>query len=278
VDGGRIGAPSLTGRLASVSADGKTLRLQLAPKSRDEVHQTTDIRLDEHTTVLFSNVTKGQTKPAEGWQAEIWLKHASKDTAGKVNFIGAAEKHERGEPMPKPDIAGRVDTVAKDGKLVSFLTPPAERGGEPGKADVKLTDKTQMIYYQVRGGGDQPTEGYMARVWLAEGSKDTAAKIVFQAPPKDEGLRGRVTAIAKDGKGITIETVLRGRGLEEGPTIKQVKFIATTRLVFNGIGPDGAVLAEGMLAHVVLVEGTTDTAAVAAFSPAPPAAPPRESR
>ena len=51
-----------------------------------------------------------------------------------------------------------------------------------------------------------------------------------------------------------------------------MKFTKETKVIFNQVGPDGAVLSEGMIAHVMLDLDSTDTAAQVMLTPAPPPA------
>ena len=89
---------------------------------------------------------------------------------------------ERPAAPAAPAMTGKVLSVAQDGKSITLETPPAARGEEPGKAVVKLSDKVSATYNGVASGGAKPTEGYFAQVWLQDGSKDTAATVVFNGP------------------------------------------------------------------------------------------------
>jgi len=276
---GDRGASALSGKVISVSADGKTLTFKLPPKSRDDFDKTIDVKLTEKTTVVYSNVAQGETKPEGGYHANVWLKEGAKDTAARVEFQGKAETFDRSAPPRKADTQGRVVAVSKDGKLLTIETPGGGREEriEPMKHDIKISDKTRLVYFQIPAGGDHLAEGYLARIWLADGSKDTADKIFLEAGAKardDGSLRGRISAIAKDGKSITLETPGKERG--DAPISIPIKLTADSKLIFNGVGPDGAVLSEGMMAHVQLQEGSTDTAAQVMLSPAPKAEERRE--
>jgi hypothetical protein len=174
-------------------------------------------------------------------------------------------------PEPKVDCQGRVAAVSQDGNVLTLELPARERGAAPVTQEVKLNDKTNAIYFDVATNGDRPTEGYAARIWLAEGSKDTAAKIHFRATPKETHaiVRGKVAGIGKDGQSITLETPGKERG--DPPISVEIKLAPKAKLIFNGVGPDGALLTEGYLAHATLAEGSTDTADQVVLSPAPAA-------
>jgi RNA polymerase sigma factor (sigma-70 family) len=257
--------PNLTGAVAGVADDGKTLTFKLAPRGRGEPESSVDIQLTAKSVVVFSNVAKGGARPAEGQVAEVWLADGSKSAAAKVHFRGSVEKFSRDVPEAKPDAAGKIVSVSKDGKVLT-LEAPAGRGEEPVKHDVKVDDKTSMIYFSIGADGDRPTDGYAARVWLATGSKDVAGKVHFRAPDRqDPTLRGKVIGIAKDAKAITLEQAPKNR--EDAPGSVEVKLSPKTRLVFNGVGPEGATLSEGLGATVILEDGSKDTAAVIVLGP-----------
>jgi hypothetical protein len=216
--------------------------------------------LNGKTIVRFGNIAKGGARPTQGYLAEVWLVDGSKSTAAKVQFNGGAEKFERDAPQAKSDVAGTIVGVSKTGTVLT-VEPPAGRGEKPVRHAIKLDDRTSEIFFQVGADGDRPTEGYAARVWLAAGSKDTASKVHFQAPDLQTSvLRGKVVGIAKDAKSITLEQAPKNRG--DAPGSVDIRISAKTRLVFNGVGPEGAVLSEGLAATVTLEDGSKDAAAL----------------
>jgi RNA polymerase sigma factor (sigma-70 family) len=257
---------NLSGMVAGVSKDGKTLSFKLAPQGRGEPQADVEVQMTDKTTVIYSNIGKGGAKPTEGYRAEVWLIEGSKSTASKVLFGGGVEKTGRDVPEAKADTAGRIVGVSKDGKVLT-VEPPAVRGEEVVKHEIKVDDKTNLIYFQVGADGARPSEGYVARVWYAAGSKDTASKLHLQAPEQhDPMMRGKVVAIAKDAKAITVELSTRNR--DDAPGSLEVKLSPKTKLVFNGVGPEGAVLSEGLGATVFLENGSKDTAAMIVLGPA----------
>src|SRR5262245_26573111 len=105
--------------------------------------------------------------------------------AAEDEFTALGERGEgggRGErERAAPSLQGKVVAVAKDGKMITVeaaAPPRRERGAgieEAKKVDIKLTDKTMIRFSGVGMGGAKLTEGYMAQIWLADGSKDVAA-------------------------------------------------------------------------------------------------------
>jgi hypothetical protein len=137
---------------------------------------------------------------------------------------------------------------------------------------VKLTDKTDASYDQVGPGGAKPTAGYTARVWLEDGSADTAERVSFlgrglNRPPPP--LLGRVMAVAEDGRSFTMQATfpldeVTRTGVQSKPM--EIKLTPQTQITFRGVGPDGARLTVGDQAQVSLVSGSKDTAARVSFS------------
>jgi RNA polymerase sigma factor (sigma-70 family) len=248
--------PDTAGKITSVSKDGTTLTIEQASRTRGEPGQPIDIKITVSTTQHYSFVPKGGTKPTEGYEAAIWLEKGSKTNAAEIHFRGG-EGPERGRAATRPDKYGKVVAVSKEGKVIAFEVPPQERGQEPGRVEIKLDDKTSTGYLNVGPNGDRPTEGYFAQIWLVEGSKDTAANVIFQAVPKErqQNLLGKVVAVAKDGKGITLEVLSR-----DADAKKEIKITEQTRIVFQGVPVNGARLTEGYRAQVLLEENSTDTA------------------
>src|SRR5204863_6461681 len=91
---------------------------------------------------------------------------------------------ERGRFDRAPESSGKVLNITKDGKTLTLETPPKERGEEPGKIDIKIAPATKVVFFNVIAGGDEISEGQLARVWLEGNSKDTADTIILFAQPK----------------------------------------------------------------------------------------------
>ena len=252
--------PDFQGKVAGVSKDGSTLSFELPPKERGAAPITKDIKITGKTMLTYSGVAKGGTTPTEGYAAGVWFVKGSKDTADSIHF-SAGKGPERGaRNARKPDSAGSVVAVSKDGKTVSLTVGAKERGGEVQKVDYKIDDKTQIHFNNIGPNGDKIAEGYNAVVWLADGSKDTAGMLIVNAPKKDRHttVHGKVVAISKDGKSFTIEAPSKARG--EEPKKMDITLSATTRIVYMGVGLDGARLTEGYTVEVTLEDGSQTNA------------------
>lgn len=250
----------LSGRVTAVSKDGATLTFDIPAKERGGEGTSFTVRITDRTTLLYSFVPKDGTKPTAGYFAEVWLQRGSKDVADRVNFGGTEGRPDRELFSKKVDVMGKVKSASKDGKSVIIESPPRERGEEAEQREIKLDDKSRVYYMQVPPEGVNPKAGYQVRAWLVEGSKDKVDQVVFQAPFEERQtiLRGRVVAIAKGGKGITLEMPPTERGAEA----KRVDILLTdkTAVAYEGVGAGGARLTEGYFAQVWLMDGSTDTA------------------
>lgn len=259
---GTIRSADLTGRVAGVSKDNTNLTFEFPAPVRGDAPRTVEVKITIKTILTYSNVPKGGTKPTEGYSAAVWFEKGSKDTAAGISFDGA-DRADRGRIVQKPDGAGKVVGLSKDGKRITLEIPPVARRDADAVAtrvDYKIDDKTQITYQNVGPGGDRPAEGQFARVWLADGSKDTAATILLAEAPKQRHtiLRGLISGVAKDGKSFTIESPPTERGGEA----KKVNIAITenTRVVFMGVGLNGARPTDGYRAEVTLEEGSTTDA------------------
>jgi hypothetical protein len=250
-------APDLMGDVAAVSKGGTTLTLTLAGQERrrrDEEPKKVDVHTTDKTTLIFDNVTPGQAEIAEGMRALVWLEDGSKDQARRMMLVGKATVERRGDRAP--DVTGKVAAVSKDGKTITLESPPQARGEEPRKADFMLTDKTAVVFHQVGPGGAKVAEGMLGRLWMEGSSKDHAARASFvgQVREREAMTVGRVVAISKDGKTLTLEQPSRVRG-EEGKRL-EVTIGEKTRVAYFGVGPGGAKPTEGYTAYVYQEGGT----------------------
>jgi RNA polymerase sigma factor (sigma-70 family) len=249
--------PDVTGKLSAVAKDGKGITVEVSPgRGRGDDAQeakTVDLKFNDKTALIFSGVGRDGAKLAEGQQVAAWLEDGPKGSlAGSVHLRATEEVRERGGPAA--DAAGKIVALAKDGK--SFTLEMPVRGGEPTKLDVKLDDKTAMVFFNVGPDGAKLGEGLQAQAWLQAGSKDTAAKLSLTGVAKERWplVAGRVAAVANGGKTITLEQPPQNRGAE--PTRIDIQVTDKTRIAYFGVGPDEAKPTDGYHAQVRLDEGT----------------------
>src|SRR5262249_10560109 len=117
-------------------------------------------------------VAKDAARPTTGYRADVWLDEGSTDTAARVHFVdGTREAAQM--------VGGKVIALAKDGGGMTLEVPARVRGEGPTRLEVKVAGTTEVTYHGVGQDGAKVTEGYHARVWLQEGSTDTATKVMF---------------------------------------------------------------------------------------------------
>jgi len=79
-------------------------------------------------------------------------------------------------------LRGKVVGV-KGAQGIVLEVPPLGGGREeqPPTREIRFTDKTIVMYQGAGPGGAKPTEGYFAQVWLEEGAKDAADRVMMGA-------------------------------------------------------------------------------------------------
>jgi hypothetical protein len=172
-------APDFSGRVAAISADGKTLSLETRA-GRGEEPTKSECQLAATTKIEFTGALKDLDRKLKvGDAVAVYLENG---TPGVVQVTAT------------PDVAGKITAVAADGKSISVEKPGPGRG-ETTTVEVKLTDKTRMFTPESRGGApapeNKPQVGHSASVWLHEGSTDTAVAVQVIPPSPPGAPRGR---------------------------------------------------------------------------------------
>jgi RNA polymerase sigma factor (sigma-70 family) len=162
--------PDVSGKL--LSADDRTLTIEQPVASPGGEPKKVVLKLGAKSSFVYHNVGPGGAKPTEGQQAQVWLEDGSEDTAAEVALSGVV-------PERWATLSGKVVGVSGDGATVTLEQPPAVRGGKPTRVEVKLTGQTRIAYSNVGPNGATPAAGYLAVVWLLDGSKNTAARATF---------------------------------------------------------------------------------------------------
>jgi hypothetical protein len=171
----------------------------------------------------------------------------------------------------KPSLGGAVVAVSSDPVVLTVEIPAGKKGAKPVRQRVRVTARTQLEYSGVPEAEQKPTVGFLASVWLDEGS-ETAVRIRFEQ--KQVILTGRVVAVSADGKTITVETASGKVGRTE------VRLAEGAKLVYHEVEPRKP--AAGQFVQVWL-RGSSREATGAVFSsretetpeksPPPPSAP-----
>ena len=264
---GRGRQPDVVGKIVGVARDGKGMTLEVASRrGREADARKADLRLDDRTVLVFSSVAAGGARLREGYTAQVWLDEGG--VAGSVQLTGLepAERRERGEG--RPDLAGRIVAVARDGRAITLqVHVPRSRTEEPSQFEIQVADRATVVYHQVGVDGARLAVGLQAQVWLEDGSRETARKVKLTGTPREKWplLVGKVVGVSADGTVVTLEqpAVIRG----EPPRKTAIKLTAKTWLSFSGVGPGEARPTEGQTAQVRLEERSNE-AVEASFRPA----------
>ncbi|VTR93718.1 sigma-70 family rna polymerase sigma factor : RNA polymerase sigma factor, sigma-70 family OS=Singulisphaera acidiphila (strain ATCC BAA-1392 / DSM 18658 / VKM B-2454 / MOB10) GN=Sinac_6419 PE=4 SV=1: Sigma70_r2: Sigma70_r4_2 [Gemmata massiliana] len=292
------------GRVDTVADDGKSFSLEVPgyssnpaltpnsflpyhlvpPLQRDRASKI-DVPFDDKTVLSFSDVPKGGAKITPNYRVQVVYADDGR-TAGKVYFEGRLDSSGREANRPdvantvwdvwpgpnlapvdgKPsDIAGIVMRVA-DGKAIVVEVPPKPSAEAPTRVAVYLTDKTAEVFRDVPLDGAKAAPGMQAQVWLADGSKDTAAKVTYTGTTPDRWtiVTGKVVTVAKDGKSFTVESPPPKRG--DAGKRTEVKLVSLTKVTFNGVGPGEAKVTEGLNVYARMLDDYPDTAAGITFT------------
>ena len=171
-------------------------------------------------------------------------------------------KDKNAAPEKKPDLVGMITAASPDARTIT-LEIAAQIKGEPAtKKEVTFNDKTKFTYFGVDAAGETPTVGYVALVWLAEGSQDMAAGIRLGRkdanPSKAADFVGRIVAVSQDRKTLTLELDPKEKG--EKSSRVEVKLTDKTKLSYFGVDLAGQTPTVGYVTQVWLAEGSKDTA------------------
>jgi hypothetical protein len=172
----------------------------------------------------------------------------------------AADRDKATKNEKMPDLVGQIMAVSNEARTITLTIPPQVKGDPPTTAEVKFTEKTKFIYFGVDAAGETPTVGYVAQVWLAEGSQDTATGIRLGRKDGNGGkgpdLVGQIVAVSKDGQTITLEVDPPEKGAK--PTRHEVKLTGKTKFSYFGVDQTGEAPTVGYVAQVWLVAGSKD--------------------
>ena len=108
---------------------------------------------------------------------------------------------------------------------------------------------------------------------LSDGKEVAASRPLHGVASGRRGpdVGGKVTAVAKDGKSLTLDVSFGRPSRGEEPMTEKVLLNDKTILAFHGVGKGGAKMTEGYMAAVSLEDGSKDTAALVDFYGAEPA-------
>jgi RNA polymerase sigma factor (sigma-70 family) len=230
--------PAVQGRITAISDDGKTLTLESGARGEEPTKLT--VKLTDKSSIRFDGLPKDVAKKLKvGDTAAVWFEAGSTETVATLHA------------QRQPDVTGKI--TAADDKSVTVQVPSRERGGDPQSIEVKLTDRTHRM--SGRAEKAELKVGYVASIWLEEGSTDRAA--VIQASRPHPGAAGVVTAISADGKTLSLES--RGRN---GEVIKgEVTLGDGATIEFAPSAGKNKKLKVGQTVSVWFQEGSRETVA-----------------
>ncbi len=257
----------VSGLVKEVSPDEKALTVVVPPRVKGEEPKTVTLKLAASTKVRFFGVGPGQAKIGKGYHVSAWLADGSKETPAHIVLHGS-----KGKGGPPPAVTGEVTAVAEDGK--SFTVTVSGKGKKkpdteekPRHQTIKLAPKTTQTFDNVGPGEAKLARGLHVAVWLARGSKESAADVHFGGstrPPFKKGeapppaYAGQVAAVAADGKSFTVQVPPRVKGGEATRAV--VKLGPASRQLFFGVGPGQAKVQVGQGATVWVDDRAKDTA------------------
>jgi hypothetical protein len=164
-------------------------------------------------------------------------------------------------PFRKPAFSGTVVAVAPDGKSITLEQPPHKKEAEARRATIRLTARTAFEYFGVGKDGEKPAVGYVASVWLEEGSTDTAERVRLGL--KEVILTGTVAAVADDGRALTLESP-PGKG-GAAAVRREIRLPPGTKLVYRDVDK-GDKPTPGYFAQVWMKPGSASIASGVTFS------------
>jgi hypothetical protein len=251
-----LGPPDVVGVVEKVSSDGKTLDVKTESPRQGGGETTVQLKRTDKTRLVFTSVGPGDARIRKGSFIAAWLSKGSKDTASCMHLAGTTSASGQA-----PDHAGLVGEVAADGKSFTLLPAGAADTDRPEKFVFRLTGKTRLTFFHVPANGARLEKGMRASVWLAKGSKETAARVRLYAAAAESpagasrtkpAYQGKVTQV-EEGKRITLEVPAKEK--RERPTRKTIALSAKTQQLYENVPHGGASPKVGYTCVVWLGEG-----------------------
>ena len=171
-----------------------------------------------------------------------------------------------------PELSGKVGAVARDGKgfTLEETTTGRERNEVPKKTALHFNDRTLLTFAAVAQGEAKITPGYRVKVWLTDDpAGNVVAKAQFVGVESRPGnrselspdLSGRVVALSRDGKTLSLIPQNRGAGAPRDLTPPiDLQLDDSTQVVFNNVVAGGTRISAGQQAAIWLAAGSKDQA------------------
>src|SRR5262249_27791837 len=129
--------------------------------------------------------------------------------------------------------SGTVMRVDEDGLGIGLKTN-SKADGESPRREVRITDRTRLVFSNVGPDEARPTEGYRAEVWTETDGRN-AARVHLSGnrlARKDVSPAYPVVAAAADGRSVILEKPVKGAAAAEKII---VRFTDTTRIAFANV-------------------------------------------
>jgi RNA polymerase sigma factor (sigma-70 family) len=177
------GAVDLSGRVAGIVPDGRSVALEVRPEVKkgedknaggpkvkvEEPLQQVNVPITPATKVIYNGVPLNGATPTVDYHANVWLD----GTAAKTIHFDAVSREKRG-----PDLSSQVLAVTPDGKRITVALQPKEKFGNPEERDIDIS-AAKIIFNNVHPGEAKPQEGYQVQVWLDPKAQGTATVATF---------------------------------------------------------------------------------------------------
>jgi hypothetical protein len=191
--------PDRVGTVKALSADGKNFTLQPAPTEKNKEPELIAIALGPDTKITAG---KEPGKLAVGQVVNVWLGKgenlAAEIQIGKLPEPPEKKPVDKKPQEKKPDVVGTVKALSTDGKRVTVMTAPAEKGKEFVAVDIQIGEGTKII------DGKEPGKlavGQTVNVWLGKGDAKIATSIQISKPlekkPVPEDTVKKPTPVAR---------------------------------------------------------------------------------
>lgn len=160
--------PVFSGRVIRVADDGARIILEGKPPKPGVPPPQREVLVTSGTDIEYFGIAKDGDHPTVGYLATAFLDPASPEAALAIEFGSKAAS-----------LNGIVREVSADGSKITVEM--YRKNDAPVQCTVSLTERTRVSYAGVEPGGEKPTVGYVALVWLADGGDEaTEIRLVWK--------------------------------------------------------------------------------------------------
>jgi RNA polymerase sigma factor (sigma-70 family) len=180
--GRAAGPPDIDGKVTALGRDGRRMTVAFySPRDKRKKPRRLrkmEVKFGDQIAITYYGVRPGGARPTVGYRVQLWLRGGSRDSEGHVSRLRLIG------PTPRTKIGGKFVGLSPDRKVLTVEVPSPKKGQPPQKVGFRMTELTRTLYRNVGPGEAQPTAGYRARVWLREGTTDTADVVILEKVPR----------------------------------------------------------------------------------------------